>query len=93
MFSAAGITKELRAKLWCETFKMAIDIYNITVCSPADRTREEKWSMELPKWTMNLRCFGEVAVIKKGGIIDKVEDKGNVAFFVGYPDNRAENVF
>ena len=65
MMDAAGINSELKAKLWCEAFKTGIDIFNLTSNCIGEKCKEEKWSGEMPKYSADLRTFGESGVVKK----------------------------
>jgi hypothetical protein len=50
---------------------------------------------KLLDWIDNLHTFGEIAIVHDGAhakVQAKLQDKGLVAMFVGYPDNHAGEV-
>ena len=83
----------MQAKLWCEPFKTAIDIMNISASTMGDKTRNEKWENRLPDFCKKLRVIGEIGVDTKLGIATKIFDRGFSAMLVGYADQHAKGTY
>ena len=92
VFDDAGIFGRMRNKLWCEAFVMAVDWWNVSLKQGEDKCSEMKWSNELPKWIGDLRRFGEAGIVKKGGILKKLEQRGFDGVKVGNVDGHAKGV-
>ena len=44
---------------------------------------DEIWSGEIPRWVSKLRIFGEIGIVRRGGILKKLDSKG---FAKGYTE-------
>ena len=92
IFNVAGMTGDLRKGLWAECGRTATYLENVMVYDTT--SAHGKMFGELPKWTNDLKIFGELAVILKvKKIRAKLEDRGFPAIFVGYTDDHASGVF
>ena len=61
---------------------------------PGDsRCPEEYWNSKLPSWIEDLRQFGEIGVMRKSGIMSKLENKGVDRIMVGYASNSGKGVY
>jgi hypothetical protein len=93
LMTASGITGDLKGKLWCEAFKTSIDIINISTSMKGDQLRNEIWNSTIPRYAFNLRIFGEIGIVKKSGILSKLEEKGFEGMFVGYASDHSGEVY
>ena len=94
MFDGAGIGEGyLRQLLWHYSFYTAVEIINLTADKPDQPTREELFTKELPRFSSDLRIFGEIGVVKKSGLTKKTENKGFDAMFIGYCRDRGKKVY
>ena len=92
LMDGAGLSKHLRGNLWCETFKTATDLINISATPKRDELRCELWNGKIPNYAKHLKRFGEIGVVKKGGLQSKLENKGIDCLFVGYADDHSGEV-
>ena len=74
MLNQAGITDELRKKLWAECASTATLLENASVRH--DKSSHELFFGKPSKIWKELRGFGEIVVVKKGGMRSKLENKG-----------------
>ena len=92
MMDSAGLTKNMRGKLWCEAFKTSVNILNISAGAKDDKLRCEKWNNIIPAYSKHLNQFGEIGIVKKGGIEPKLDNKGVDCMFVGYAEDHSGDV-
>ena len=67
---------------------------NVSVKKGETETPHKKFHGSDPRYTNNLHCFGEIAVIKS--IIkpkDKIDYRGHKEIFLGYGEKHAGDVF
>ena len=96
MLNGAKLTEEMRQSLWAECANTSTDLNNILVTEGNEKCPYEKLYGTLPKFTANLKTFGEVVIIKKSelqGIKPKLDNRGIVGIFVGYSHNHGEGVY
>jgi len=92
MMSEAGFTKRMRALKWASS--TAKKLSNIIVKTNETKSAYEKFYNKKPKYARNLRTFGEIVVAKDiSTSLTKIESRGRVCMFVGYPGNYAHDVF
>jgi hypothetical protein len=85
----------LQHKLWAQCANLATQLKNILYLTDFDSTPYEMMYNKLPFWIDNLHTFGEIAIVHDGAhakVRAKLQDKGLVGMFVGYPDNHAGEV-
>ena len=92
MFDGAGITGTLKNRLWGEAMHMAVDWWNVSVKRGEEMSPEMMWSETLPRWIRDIKCFGDVGVVKRGGVLGKLEQKGFDGIKVGNTLNSAAGV-
>jgi hypothetical protein len=88
VLNTANLSAEMRSGLWTECANYVSQIHNATVKSMKEKCPYEEFFGRKPSFIKNLRIFGEACirtVIK--GHQDKLENKGDLCFFVGYPTN------
>ena len=96
MLTAAGIEDELRKRLWAEAGNTAIHLANIQVVNENQKSPYELFTKKeaLPKYTNNLKRFGEIGIIlRPKKIQSKIFNKGQKAMMVGYGTQHAEGVY
>ena len=93
MFDASGINGYLKSKLWCEAFNTAVDVINITPYGNKEKLRCELWDDNIPLYARDLKRFGEIGIVKKLCILQKMESKGFDAMFIGYSQDHAKEVY
>ena len=96
MLNAARLPHSMREGLWAQCAKTASQLENIIISKDGDTSPAEKFHGSNPKWSKNLRTFGEVAILtddQHGKIKGKLVDRGYPAIFVGYPDNQPSDVY
>ena len=93
LIDAVELPKQQRKKPWTEAFNTAIMMDGITVKQGECQCADEKWQGELPRWSKRLRIFGEIGVVRKGGKLSKVENRGFDGMFVGCSDNHGLGVY
>ena len=90
MFDVAGTEGEMRDELWEEAFQTAVDWWNVTIKCKRTMCLHQSWLHgEMPKWTRELKTFGEIGVVKKHGILCEVEKKGFDGMMVGHAKENA----
>ena len=96
MMKSAGITGNLKYKIWAECVKTATDLDGILVESASQKSRVEQFIGKKPRFVSNLRSFGEVGIVwesKSQKMREKLSDRGFGAIFVGYAENHAGDVY
>jgi len=80
MMNAAGFDKKKRDKYWTEAALTLTLLENVSVKKGETETPHKKFHGIDPRYTNNLHCFGEIAVIKS---IKKhkeiIDDRGHKA--------------
>ena len=66
----------MRGKVWAEAWKTAVEWWNASVKVGKDKSPNERWDKSVPRWTRELKLFGEMGIVRKGGIQRKVMDTG-----------------
>ena len=96
MLTAAGIEGELRKNIWVEAGNTAIHLVNIQVANERQKSPYELFTKDeaLPKYTNNLKRFGEIGIIlRPQKIKSKIFNKGQKAMMVGYGTQHAEGAY
>jgi hypothetical protein len=94
MLNGAGLKDEFRSKLWAESASTATYGGNLLVTQAQSESPFELLYGEKPKCIQGLRSFGEMGVVTTGKKIQgKLEDKGTICMFIGYPPNHACDVY
>ena len=79
---------------WCEAYNFQNDIENIIVHKVHEKSPYEMWDGELPRWTHNLRTFGEIGISRRIKVSkSKLENRGVDAVFLGYVDDHNGYVY
>ena len=88
---AAGLSGELRDKLWCEGARHATDIDGIMIGKAQENTPYERMFKEEAEFVPHLRQFGEMAVVKALGqdIKSKLTPRGRLAIYLGRAESHA----
>ena len=94
MLNGAGIKDKIRAGIWAECAQLATHYANILVSRGRSSSPHLLLFGKLPRGLEELRTFGEMGVVTtKNKIQGKLEDRGKVCMFVGYPPNHACDVY
>jgi hypothetical protein len=93
MLDAAGLTPVSKCLLWSHAFSMACNIHNISASTSDEPTRFEKWTNIMPRWSKQLRAFGDVGLVRLGGKQGHIADKTFDGMMVGYCNDNAEGVY
>ena len=95
MLNAARLPHNLRVGLWAQCAKIASQLENIIVSKEDELSPAEKMYGENPRWSKQLRTFGEVAILNddEHKIKGKLRDRGFPAIFVSYPDHQPSDVY
>ena len=84
MLDGAGLKGDKRRKLWGEAWRMRKDWWNVTVKMGEEKCLDEKWNGAMPRWTRDIRTFGEICVGLKLGKQKKIWNKGFDGMMVGH---------
>ena len=88
-----GLTATLRNLLWAECANIAKQLDDICVREKG-KSHFEHYHGYNSKYEVDLRRFGEMAVVKTAPTIQsKLKNKGTVAIFVGYCENHASGTY
>ena len=89
--SAANIPTGTRGKVAIEAIKCATQLDGLVIVKidSESKARDMHVYAKLPKWTKNMKTFGEAGVVKEGKN-SKTDDHGIEMMFVGYPFNLEE---
>ena len=94
MMKQAGLSEELKYKLWAECAKTVTDLDGLLISKKGEKSSFEKFFKDQQKFTSNLHSFGEIGIVlAKKKIKSKLADRGFAALFVGYAENHAGDVF
>ena len=93
MMDGAGIKGILKNKLWAEAFRTAIMWHNISLTSREPKCPNLQWGEDLPHWIKTLRIFGEIEVVKKNGILNKLSNNGYDCMMIGYEEISARGLW
>jgi hypothetical protein len=94
MFNDSGIVDKIRHGLWAECASTASFYENRIVNKTTQQSPLQLMYNKQFKGHKNLKTFGEMCVVTtKKAIYGKLSDRGTVGLFVGYPDNRADDVY
>ena len=96
MLNRAGLVGTLREKLWAECAITATLLDGIMNNKIGEKTKLERFYKEKPKFAEKLRIFGEVGVVldyKKQKIKSKLDNKGEIHYFVGYSASHAGDTY
>jgi hypothetical protein len=76
------------------SINVATKLENILIIPDTNTTPHEMVYGSPPDWIDNLHKFGELAIVHDGAhsIKSKLQDKGLLCLFVGYPENHAGEV-
>ena len=58
-----------------------------------DKNAKELWNNSIPKWTKEIKAFGEIGVIKTPEKEGKLKNKGATGMMVGYMTDMASKVY
>ena len=89
----AGITGRMQGRLWAEAFNTAVAWWNVTRRRKGKMAPDELWHGEMPRWTKRPRMFGEIGVIKRHGLLQKLKNKGIDAMCLGHQEDSAAGVY
>ena len=93
MMNNAGFHAEYRSGLWTECAATATKLSNLLTGSDG-HSAYYRFHGEHPKFVRDLKVFGEVCIRSdREQMIGKLENKGTVCVFIGYPDNHASDCF
>ena len=94
MLNGAGFPEEMREKLWAECAATATKLNNM-LCKREGKSPYELFYNEKPNLGVNFKVFGEIGVKKDNSqnLGDKLRNKGNLCFFLGYPENHPKDTF
>ena len=94
MLNGAGLKDEVRTGIWAECASTATHYSNILVTRGNAASPYELLYKKKPSCINELRTFGEMGVVAdRKKIQGKLEDRGKVCMFVGYPSNHACDVY
>jgi hypothetical protein len=94
MFNDSGIVDEIQDGLWAECASTASHYENRIVNKETQKSPSQlKYSKQF-RGSKNLKTFGVMCIVMtKKTIEGKLNDRGTVGLFVGYPDNHAIDVY
>ena len=87
MMNAANIPRVERFRIFCEAFKCATHLYNLTLMTLKGKmaTRYEHWCGENPPFAKHLHTWSKAGVVKvKTVSTGKLGNHGTLCAFVGY---------
>ena len=90
--STANIPTATRGKVAIEVIKCATQLDGLVIVKVDEESeaRDMHVYAKLPKWTKNMKTFGEAGIVKEGKDT-KTGDRWIEMMFVGYPFNREED--
>ena len=94
--TAANVPLKMKYKLFRELFMCAMQLDQLTIIEidGVEKTRIEHWGADLPKFTKDLRTWGESGVVTVKTIATpKVCDRGVTCILAGYAINHASGVY
>jgi hypothetical protein len=94
VFNDSGIEDKIRHGLWAECTSTASFYENRIVNKTTQQSPLQLIYNKEFKGHKNLKTFGEMCVVTtKRAIQGKLNNRGTVGLFVGYPDNHADDVY
>jgi hypothetical protein len=94
MMNAAGLSDNLRGKLWAECVNTATLLENAMPDKPNEKSPVEKYYGKQYKWINNLKEFGTMGVITTYEKTQpKLENRGTTAMFVGYSNDHPSDTY
>jgi len=93
---AAKVPKNYRYLLWREAFQTATKLDGLweIELDGIKKSRYMHWNGINPKFVSNLRTWGEAGVVKiRNKFTKKIDDRGCICMFVGYPENHYDDTF
>ena len=96
MMNHAGFDDNFNKKFWCEAISAATKLDNIMVRQMGGKPPYYIFCKEHPKYRKYLRILGEVAVVAKHerkSTRPKIDQRGNIAMFVGHTDDHSGDVY
>ena len=94
MLNGAGIKEKVRDGIWAECAQLATHYGNILVTRERSVSPHMSLFGKTPRCLNDLKIFGEMGVVTtKNNIQGKLEDRGKVCMFVGYPPSHACDVY
>ncbi len=89
LMGSANVPLDMRGKVAIEAIKCAVQLDGLQVIKLGSKvgTRDELCLGSNPRWSNNLRTWGEAGVVKEGKN-KKTGDRGQAMMFVGYATNR-----
>jgi hypothetical protein len=92
MMNSAGLTSNMRARVWAESAATATLLENVMPTSRQHGVPVKRFHGEQYKWFKNgnLHKFGECAVITtKTDTTPKLQNRGVIGMFLGYSENHS----
>jgi hypothetical protein len=88
MLSFAGLSMELKEKLWAECFSTATMLSNMAVNNGNESAYQKFYGSDKePKWFRHLKPFGLIGyAANRVDIVSKLEHRSSKVMFVGYSD-------
>ena len=96
MLNRAGFKGAMREKLWAECAMTATFLDGILSNKVGAKSKWEKFYKETPRFADKLRTFGEVGVVwdyRNQKIKKKLDNKGEIHYFVGYSTSHAGDTY
>ena len=96
MLNRAGLKCAMREKLWEECALTAALLDGILSNKVREISKWERFYKETPKFMDKLRTFGEVGVVldnRKQKIKKKLDNQGEIHYFVGYSTSHAGDIY
>ena len=94
MLNGAKLKDVVRSELWAECANLETDISNILIKKEGEKCAYELFFGEMPKYSRNMRTFGELGIfLDKGKIKGKLTNRGNLCVFLGYGRDHGSGVF
>ena len=96
MMTHAGFDDRFKRKFWCEAVPTATKLDHMMVRHMGGKPPYYMFYKEYPKYRKHLRIFGEIAVVanhERKSTRTKIEQRGKVAMFVEYAEDRTGDVY
>jgi len=96
MMNHANVPRKYRFILRREAFKTATDLDGLVVVRIDNKedTRYSHWNGTNPEFCKKLRVWGEAGAVKlKKQRSTKIEDRGLICMFVGYPESHSSDTY
>ena len=94
MLNGAGFEEDVREGLWAECAATATKLSNLST-KDNEKCPYEKFYGKKPNYIKNLKEFGEMCVKaeRRKNLQAKLENKGDLYFFLGYPEEHSSDTF